>query len=79
MREGHSSGKSVGVQVVLSTHALYVVAPLPRGAKPRHSMKYTDIYTIIVSLEQYYLRSVCQQYKKHSLSYFVIHEREQCV
>ncbi|XP_063883370.1 uncharacterized protein LOC135112666 isoform X4 [Scylla paramamosain] len=48
LREGHSTGQSVGVQVVLSSHALYVVAPLPRGAKPRHTLKYTDIHTIIV-------------------------------
>lgn len=52
VREGHSSGESVGVQAVLSTHALYVVAPLPRGAKPRHSVKYSDIYTVIVSMER---------------------------
>ncbi|MPC14876.1 Pleckstrin y domain-containing family M member 2 [Portunus trituberculatus] len=48
LREGHSTGQNVGVQVVLSSHALYVVAPLPRGAKPRHTLKYADIHTIIV-------------------------------
>ncbi|XP_042240184.1 uncharacterized protein LOC121878195 isoform X2 [Homarus americanus] len=48
MREGHSGGSSVSVQVVLSSQALYVVTPLPRGAKPRHVVTYHDIHTIIV-------------------------------
>ncbi|XP_069941503.1 uncharacterized protein [Cherax quadricarinatus] len=48
VREGHSSGKSVGVQVVLSSQALYVVTPLLRGAKLRHTVSYHDIHTILV-------------------------------
>ncbi|XP_045615986.2 serine-rich adhesin for platelets isoform X1 [Procambarus clarkii] len=48
VREGHSSGSSVGVQVVLSSQALYVVTPRLRGAKQRHAVFYHDIHTIIV-------------------------------
>lgn len=48
VREGHSSGSSVAVQVVLSTQALYVVTPLPKWTKPRHVVPYHDIHTIIV-------------------------------
>ncbi|XP_068214955.1 uncharacterized protein prd1 isoform X2 [Palaemon carinicauda] len=48
VREGHSSGSSVGVQIVLSSQALYVLNPLPKWTKPRHHVPYHDIHTIIV-------------------------------
>ncbi|XP_037781820.1 uncharacterized protein LOC119578156 isoform X1 [Penaeus monodon] len=47
-REGHSSGHSIGVQVVLSTQTLYILAPRLKGSKPRHILPYHDIHTIIV-------------------------------
>ncbi|XP_071548526.1 uncharacterized protein [Panulirus ornatus] len=48
VREGHSSGSSTSVQVVLSSQALYVVTPMPREYKSRHAIAYHDIHTIIV-------------------------------
>ncbi|XP_042860073.1 pleckstrin homology domain-containing family M member 2-like isoform X3 [Penaeus japonicus] len=54
-REGHSSGHSIGVQVVLSTQTLYILAPRLKGSKPRHILPYHDIHTIIVGANDQWL------------------------
>ncbi|KAK7071275.1 hypothetical protein SK128_015989 [Halocaridina rubra] len=55
VREGHSNGSSVSVQIVLSTQALYVVTPVPKWSKPRHIVPYHDIHTIIVGFNDQWI------------------------
>ncbi|CAL4069516.1 unnamed protein product, partial [Meganyctiphanes norvegica] len=55
VREGHSSGKSISVLVVISNQCLYVMNPVSLSSKPRHTLPFHEIHSVVVGANDQWL------------------------